>query len=98
MGNRPWGRLLVALVLLTSASNAAAQARAWSVTPSIGLRGTYTDNVSLTAAPERGEFVTQISPAINVNGRGSRFNASLNYTADALFYARNSEENRLANT
>ncbi len=98
MGNSAWRKALAALVLLTMAPDTPAQTRAWTITPSIGLRGTYTDNVSLSAAPENGEFVTQISPAISINGRGSRFNASLNYTADALFYARNSDENRLANT
>jgi uncharacterized protein (PEP-CTERM system associated) len=86
------------LALLTMAPETLAQTRAWSITPSIGVRGTYTDNVSLVATPENGEFVTQVSPGIAINGRGRRFNASLAYTADLFFYARNSDENRLANT
>lgn len=75
-----------------------AQLREWTVTPSIGLRATYTDNVSLAASPEEGELVTQVSPAISISGRSARLSASLNYTANAIFYARNSEENRLANS
>lgn len=98
MGNRPWSHLLAALALLTVSCSAAAQLRPWSVTPSIGLRGTYTDNASLVAAPERGEFVTQISPGIRVDGRSARLTGSLNYQANLLFYARDRDQDRLANT
>ena len=99
MGNRPWALLLAALALLTMApAESPAQVRAWTITPSVGVRGTYTDNASLVSAPEDGEFITQISPAISISGRGNRFRASLAYTADLLFYARDSDENRLANT
>jgi uncharacterized protein (PEP-CTERM system associated) len=102
MSIRPWRNALALALLMTTAqafaqAEAQAQARAWTIVPSIGLRGTYTDNVSLAAAPQRGEFVTQVSPAINILGRSSRFTGSLNYAANALFYARDSGQNRLAN-
>jgi uncharacterized protein (PEP-CTERM system associated) len=100
MASRAWLGAAAGLTLAASAFPACAQepARAWSITPSIGVRGTYTDNVSLVASPDRGEFVTQVSPGIRIAGRGARFNASLDYTGSALFYARRPENDRLANT
>jgi uncharacterized protein (PEP-CTERM system associated) len=77
---------------------AGAQNRAWTVTPTIGLRETYNDNVALSATPDRGEFITDIIPGLIVTGRGRRFTADLRYTGDILFYARNREQDRIANT
>lgn len=101
MADRSWRATFATLILATAASDLAAQgapARGWTVVPSIAVRGTYTDNVSLAAAPERGELVTQVSPGISISGRGARFSGNLSYTANALFYARNNENDRLVNT
>jgi uncharacterized protein (PEP-CTERM system associated) len=85
-----------ALALLSVASNTfAAQ---WSVAPAITLRETYTDNASLAAEPTEGDYITEVAPGIAIQGTGARFRASLNYTANAIFHARNSGEDRLANT
>lgn len=98
MGVRAWRRAFLTAILLTPGTPLFAQTRASTITPSIGLRGTYTDNVSLAAVPERGEFVTDIYPSVVFQTRGRRFTASANYTAHVLLYARNHDQNRLANT
>jgi uncharacterized protein (PEP-CTERM system associated) len=98
MAASAWRSALVIAMLLTTGPDLLAQTRGWTIVPSIGLRGTYTDNVSLAAVPEAGDFVTDIYPGLAVSGRGPRFSANLNYTGNALFYSRNPEQDRLANT
>lgn len=98
MGARRWRSAFAALLLATMTPSTFGQLQQWTVQPSVSLRGTYTDNVSLAAAPDEGEFATTLSPAIRVSGRSARLSASLSATANAIFYARNDEENRLANT
>ena len=97
--------MLANLLLSTAVSEAMAQApaadaqaRGWVIEPRIAVRETYNDNVSLSAAPERGELITQISPGISIRGRGPRLSGTLDYTADALFYSRTSENDSLFNT
>lgn len=91
-------RVAASAALLVASTAALGQAPGWTIEPRIALRGTYTDNVSLAAAPERGEFVTQVSPGIGISGRTPRFTGSLTYDAHLLFYARERERDRIANT
>src|SRR5581483_3175273 len=93
-----WGRAFITTMLLTTGPSALAQTRAWTITPSIGLRGTYNDNVALVAAPAHGDFITDVNPAISVSGRSKRLSGTLSYNADLLFYSRNPEQDRIANT
>lgn len=97
MGASAWRKALAAALALSLPAAASAQSPGWRFTPSIGVRGTYTDNASLAAAPERGEFVTAVSPAISASGRTGRFTGSLAYSANLLFYARERQNDRLAN-
>jgi uncharacterized protein (PEP-CTERM system associated) len=83
--------------MLLTGPSALAQTRAWTITPSIGLRETYNDNVSLSSTSQS-DWITQVSPGISITGRGRRLSASLNYTGDLISYARNRENDRLANT
>jgi uncharacterized protein (PEP-CTERM system associated) len=80
--------------VLTSTNAAAAT---WTVTPDITLRETYTDNVFLGTPSRRHDFITQVTPGLRIEGRGPRLNANLSYRPSALFYARHSEANDLAN-
>jgi uncharacterized protein (PEP-CTERM system associated) len=92
-GAKGW-RNAAALLVLTTANAAAAN---WSVTPDITLRETYTDNIFLST-PRRHDFVTEVTPGIRVEGRSPRLTASLRYSPSAIFYARNSGENDIANS
>jgi uncharacterized protein (PEP-CTERM system associated) len=71
--------------------------RPWTVTPSITLRETYTDNVFIGTDPPRSDFVTQVTPGIRIDGRSPRLAANLTYAPSAIFYARNNEANDVAN-
>src|SRR4051812_2652393 len=92
-----WASAFAMAMLLTPGASPFAQTRAWTIVPSIGLRGTYNDNVTLAATPEGGEFITDIYPGLSIVGRGRRFSANLNYTADVLFYARDKAQDRIVN-
>ena len=89
--------LPVSLVLLMFGLSGNAIAGKWTVTPDINVRETYTDNASLVAVPTEGEFVTQVAPGIHIAGAGGRFKGNLDYTANAIFYGRNSAQDRVAN-
>jgi uncharacterized protein (PEP-CTERM system associated) len=90
---RQW-RTCATLFVLTSANAAAAN---WTVTPDITLRETYTDNVAPSTSSRRHDFITQVTPGLRIDGRGPRLTASLSYRPSALFYARHSEANDIAN-
>ena len=60
----------------------------WRVTPTLSVQEIYTDNVALApSGSAKSDFVTDLSPGINVaaNGRGLKFNA--NYAYQYLNYA-----------
>jgi uncharacterized protein (PEP-CTERM system associated) len=94
MDRRAW-RAAAPLALTLILNNAAAK---WTVVPEIGLRETYSDNPTLSASGGRSDLITQITPSIRIDGGGARFKASLSYAASAIFYSRNSGENRIANS
>jgi uncharacterized protein (PEP-CTERM system associated) len=69
----------------------------WTVTPSIELSETYTDNAFIGTDPPRSDFITKVTPGIRIDGRSARLTANLSYTPSALFYARNNQSNDVAN-
>ncbi len=62
-----------------------------SLTPSISLREEYNDNIFLTAYDEEGDFLTSISPAIDLTYVTRRLDLSLDYRLNFDFYAHNSD-------
>ena len=83
-----------AAVLLLAATNALAD---WTVVPEVTLRETYTDNVFFGAGPRTADFITQVTPGIQIVGRSPRLTANLSYRPSALFYARESDFNDVVN-
>jgi uncharacterized protein (PEP-CTERM system associated) len=69
----------------------------WTFAPDITLRETYTDNAFLGSGGKRHDWVTDVSPGIRIDGRGARLTASLAYRPSAIFYARESDGNDIAN-
>ena len=69
----------------------------WTVQPSITLTETYTDNAFPDSEEARTDFVTQVTPAIRIEGRTPRLTASFNYAPTALIFARNPEANDVIN-
>lgn len=69
----------------------------WKVTPRLTLVETYTDNVTLaTQGNEKSDFITQISPGVSLTGTGARLKVNANYTMQNIFYANESNGNRIA--
>jgi uncharacterized protein (PEP-CTERM system associated) len=69
----------------------------WTVRPEITLRETYTDNVFIGVGTPRSDWVTEVTPAIRIDGRSPRLTANLSYAPSAVFYARNNEFNDVIN-
>ncbi len=65
----------------------------WQITPSIGIEGTYTDNVNLTANNRQSDFVTRISPGLRIEGQSARASGNLNYQWQQYVYAESSARN-----
>ena len=95
MGGRAWvaAALLVALLL----PGPAAAADGWTVSPDVTLRVTGTDNVAQAAGDGESDFITQVTPGLRIQGSGARFRANLHYAPSAIFYARESDANDIAN-
>jgi uncharacterized protein (PEP-CTERM system associated) len=95
MGDSRWRAVApLALTLILNTNTADAK---WVVSPDIGLRELYSDNPTLATTDRRSDLITQITPAIRVDGSGARFKASLYYSPSAIFYAHHSSEDRVAN-
>ena len=85
--------------LVFAAYMATAHGAEWTITPSVSLSETFTDNSGVT--PDSGDpnsdFITQISPGIAISGRGGRGTINLNYSADQDFYHRGTQPDQLNN-
>jgi hypothetical protein len=74
--------VLVGFSFLSPAAEAA-----WDFTPTLGISQGYIDNVTLEAEGlEAEEWVTRITPGVQVVGNARRFQASLNYALEGLWY------------
>lgn len=76
----------------------AAQAENWRLTPSIRVYEEYTDNVNLSATDKKGDLVTQVAPALSLDGNGRRLKLNATYRASAYLYASESERSRIDST
>ena len=71
-----------------------AGAEGWRITPRLGVKETYTDNVTLGAqGKKQSELVTEVSPGVSVSKTGNRFNVNATYSLQTLSYLRDSSRN-----
>lgn len=67
-----------------------------SVTPTLSISQSVTDNIDLT--PEkRSEAITTISPGLRVSSRNARLQGTLDYALNANFYARDERRSGVTN-
>lgn len=59
---------------------------AWTITPSIGLYETYTDNVLMIPSPRDTDVYTMINPAITIQGDTQRIQAMAIYDPNILIF------------
>ena len=84
--------VIAAEMLLLSQQVVAAE---WSITPSLNLKETYSDNVALAPpGSEMSDWISEIDPGVTLTGTGSHLKAHVNYGMQNLFYANESSQNR----
>ncbi len=64
-----------------------------TVTPSVGLKGEYNDNVDFTETDRIDDYVGTVSPAVNFNYAVDRFSLTSQAGGDFIFYARDAARN-----
>ena len=66
-------------------------AEEWSITPSLSVIETYTDNLNLSPqGQETDSVISQINPAILIKGEGRRLSLDGAYRMQNLFYSNDS--------
>jgi hypothetical protein len=65
----------------------------FKLTPSIGAREEYNDNIFFDNSHEKDDFITTILPALELSERTERFNLMLATAVSPYFYAKNSDLN-----
>lgn len=65
----------------------------WTVYPGLSIKEVFTDNLFLTADDERDDFVTVLTPRIDLSGNTRRATVRVNYALEGLLYANNGDEN-----
>lgn len=89
----------VALLLLGAlCAGASAYAGEWTITPTIAVTETATDNVALTNKNTKSDLISDVNPGIRIEGSGGRSKLSLNYQMHNLFYAQDSSRNEIQNS
>lgn len=82
-----WSLLLRVLVWALPA--AGARPADWTITPTLTVRESYTDNLFLAPAGQsRGEFTTEVSPGIAVSASGPRLTLHFDYALQQFEYRR----------
>lgn len=80
----PRGLGVVVLLLLPVAAIPAD----WSVTPTLRLRGSYSDNLNLAPPQQaRGQYTAEVSPGVQISSDGPRLKLALSYTLQQIRYS-----------
>lgn len=78
---RGWPMLVLLLLPI------AARPAEWEITPTLHVRESYTDNMNLAPpAQARGQFVTEVTPGIEISTNGPRLQADLSYSLQKVAY------------
>jgi uncharacterized protein (PEP-CTERM system associated) len=65
----------------------------WTITPTLALDVTATDNLELSNRNKQSSLITNIAPGISIDGSGGRVKLRLNYSMNNLFYSANPSQN-----
>lgn len=90
-----WLAVIGAFSPLANAQEAAG--RSLRFVPSFSIEEELTNNVGLSSTNPQSELITTLSPGISLKTRSGRVEASLDYTLNAIFYARGYSEATLQN-
>lgn len=81
------------LQLQTGIGAAAANGKAWTFVPALGVDEFFTDNVLQTPANRRWDLVTVVTPSIAINGDAPNAQVNLNYSPQFRLDARTPSQN-----
>ena len=70
-----------------------AEAATWRFDPRININETYTNNLFLDSNNERSDFITELTPGINISGDGRNLKLRFDYQYQNIFYADNGSMN-----
>jgi uncharacterized protein (PEP-CTERM system associated) len=73
-----------------------AWAAKWDIVPTLTVRETYTDNLSLAPdAAKQSDWVTQVIPGISITATGARLKFNATYAPEVTYYARGKQDNQV---
>ncbi len=87
------GLLILYFIVIFSVSLLSLSWAEFRLTPSIGIRQEYNDNITLKADDEEADFITTVNPAVNLAYDTKLLSLSLDYGFLFRFFADNSERN-----
>ena len=71
----------------------ATQKPSWLITPSVSVGATMTDNARPGQGEKKGDLITNLAPAIRIDGKGGRVSGNLNFSWQQNIYANESAFN-----
>ena len=88
---------LLGVIAFNSNSQETVVNRSYSLSPSVAVTQTFTDNRLLTRDDRQSELITQISPSLHFNKNFGRIRGHLDYSLNGYLYASDSASNNLQN-
>lgn len=70
--------------------------RAWTFTPSVGLGELFNSNILQTESSPKPDFITAISPGLDIHGTTPRTEVNLQYHPTIELFARNSSQDSIS--
>ena len=67
----------------------------WTVVPSLGVEQRWTDHLQGPGETSGSTFITELLPAVLINGQTSRSITTINYATALLYYSNNGDQNRI---
>lgn len=97
MNNKKYYLILSTLIVMNLLTGKVL-AGEWTITPSVTVSETYSDNISLaTSGSEQDDYVTQINPSIKINGKGKQLELDLDYTMQNIYYKNSTSSDEIRN-
>lgn len=93
---RRFGRALLAAGLASALTPA--YAGSWTITPTLSVTETATDNVALSSENKKSDLISNVNPGIHIAGSGGRSKLRFDYQMHNLFYAQDSSRNEIQNS
>jgi hypothetical protein len=84
---------IISIIILVFVSFGAAFAADVTLTPSIGLRGEYNDNIDFSRTSKKDDYIGTISPGLTFGYATDRLNFNARGILDVLRYSDHTEEN-----